>query len=122
MKYVRLYSDEKGDSHFEDVEVGFESVDFAPPAPPLNLSRSTPASRFFFVRSPSGWYGDWHPSPKRQFACCLVGEIEITTSDGETRRFLPRDVLLIEDTTGKGHKSKVTSEEDSISAVVQLAD
>ena len=45
MKYVRLYSDEGGDSHFEDVEVGFESVDFAPPAPPLDLSSSTPASQ-----------------------------------------------------------------------------
>jgi hypothetical protein len=122
VKYVRLYSDEEGDSHFEDVEVEFESVDFAPPAPPLDLSSATTASQFVFVRSPSGWYGDWHPAPRRQFACCLAGEFEVTASDGETRRFLPRDVLLIEDTTGKGHKSKVTSEEDSISALVQLAD
>ena len=50
MKYVRLYSDEGGDSHFEDVEVRFESVDYAPPAPPLDLSSSTPASQFVFLR------------------------------------------------------------------------
>jgi quercetin dioxygenase-like cupin family protein len=122
VKYVRLYSDEGGDSHFEDVGVRFESVDYAPPAPPLDLSSSTPASQFLFARAPSGWHGDWHPTPRRQFFCCLAGEIEVTASDGETRLFLPGDVLLLEDTTGKGHKSKVTSEEDLIFAVVQLAD
>jgi len=34
---------------------------------------------------------------------------------------LPGDVGLVEDTTGKGNKSKVTSEEDLIAAVMQLA-
>ena len=122
MKYVRLYSDEGGDSHFEDVEVEFESADFAPPAPPLDLSSSKPASQFVFVRAPSGWYVDWHTAPKRQFTCCLAGEVKITASDGETRLLLPGDILLIEDTTGKGHKSKVISDEDHYAAVVQLAD
>jgi hypothetical protein len=122
VKHVRLYSDERGDSHFEDIEVRFESVDYAPPAPPLDLSSSTPASEFLFARAPSGWHGDWHPTPRRQFFCCLAGEIEVTASDGETRLFLRGDVLLLEDTTGKGHKSKVTSEEDLIFAAVQLAD
>lgn len=122
MKYVRLYSDEGGNSHFEDVEVRFESVDYAPPAPPLDLSSSTLASQLVFLRAPSGWHGDWHPTPRRQFFCLLAGELEVTASDGETRLLLPGDVALVEDTTGKGHKSKVTSEEDSIAVVVQLAD
>ena len=122
MKYVRIYSDESGDSHFENVEVGFEPVDFAPPAPPLDLSSSTPASKFVFIRAPSGWYGDWHRAPRRQFICCLAGEVEVTASDGETRLLLPGNILLMEDTTGKGHKSKITSEDDSMFAVVQLAD
>jgi quercetin dioxygenase-like cupin family protein len=81
-----------------------------------------PASQFIFLRASSGWYGDWHPAPKRQFFCIRAGEVETTASDGETRLFHSGDVLLLEDTAGKGHKSRVTSKEDYIAAVVQLAD
>ena len=115
-----LHMDDDGDSHFKDVEVGFESVNFAPPAPVVGLSSFRPASQFVFFKAPSCWNGDWHPTPKRQFFCCLSGEIEITTSDGEIRIFRSGDVFLLEDTTGKGHKSKVTSKEDFVAAVVQL--
>jgi len=31
-KYVRLYSDESGESHFEDLETALPPVDFAQPA------------------------------------------------------------------------------------------
>jgi hypothetical protein len=34
MKYVRIYADLTGESHFKDVEVELAQVDFAPPAPP----------------------------------------------------------------------------------------
>jgi len=45
MKYTRVYADENGESHFEDVEVEFSPVDFAPPAPPLDLSAFAPATQ-----------------------------------------------------------------------------
>ncbi|MCW4019096.1 MAG: hypothetical protein NWF00_10540 [Candidatus Bathyarchaeota archaeon] len=120
MKYTTLYIDADGDSHFKDVEVGFGSVNFAPPAPPLDLSSFMPVSQMVFFRTPSGWYGDWHPAPKRQFFCCLSGEIELTASDGEIRVFRSGDVFLLEDTTGKGHRSRVLSGVDFTAAVVQL--
>jgi hypothetical protein len=121
MKYVALYTGNDGDSHFKDVEVGFESVNFAPPAPLVSLSSYIPTSRIVFFKTPSGWYGDWHPAPKRQFFCCLSGEFEVTASDGEKRAFRSGDVFLLEDITGKGHRSKVTSKEEFIAAIVQLA-
>ena len=31
--YVRVYADDKGESHFEDVAIELSEVDFAPPAP-----------------------------------------------------------------------------------------
>jgi quercetin dioxygenase-like cupin family protein len=113
--------DRNGNSHFKDGEVGFELVNFAPPAPPVGLTSYTPASQLVFFKTPSGWYGDWHPAPKRQFFCCLSGEFEITASDGETRVFRAGEVFLLEGTSGKGYKSKVTSKEDFIAAIVQLA-
>ncbi len=121
MKYAMLYTDNNGDSHFKDVEVGFEFVSFAPPAPPVGLSGFVLASRFVFFKTPSGWYGDWHPAPKRQFFCCFSGSFEVTASDGETRIFRSGDVFLLEDITGKGHKSKAIGKEDFIAGVVQLA-
>ena len=121
MRYGVLYKDKNGDSHFKDGEIGFELVNFAPPAPPVGLTSYMPASRLVFFKIPSGWYGDWHPAPKRQFFCCLSGEFELTASDGETRIYRAGEVFLLEDTTGKGHKSKVVSKEDFIAGVVQLA-
>ena len=121
VKYGILYTDQNGDSHFKDSEVGFELVNFAPPAPPVGLTCYMPASQLVFFKVPSGWYGDWHPAPKRQFFCCLSGEFELTASDGETRVYRAGQVFLLEDTTGKGHKSRVTIKEDFVAAIIQLA-
>jgi hypothetical protein len=121
VKYGILYTDKNGESHFKDGEIGFEMVNFAPPAPPVGLSSYMPASQLVFFKIPSGWFGDWHPAPKRQFFCCLSGKFELTATDGETRVFGSGDVFLLEDITGKGHKSKVTSKEDFIAGIVQLS-
>jgi len=104
----------------EDVKIELKLVDFAPPAPPLDLSAFIPASRCCFCLAPVGWYGDWHPDPHRQFFLVLSGKLEIEVSDGEVRRFEAGDILLVEDTTGKGHRSRVVGEEDLIGAFVQL--
>ena len=44
-KYVRIYSDENGESPFEDLEVPLPPVDFAPPAAPLNIAQFLPATQ-----------------------------------------------------------------------------
>jgi quercetin dioxygenase-like cupin family protein len=121
LKYGILYTDENGESHFKDGELDFEWVNFAPPAPPVGLTSYMQAKQIVFFKLPSGWFGDWHPAPKRQFFCCLSGAFEFMASDGETRVYRAGDVFLLEDTWGKGHKSRITSKEDFIAAIVQLA-
>jgi hypothetical protein len=118
--YTHLYSDESGESHFEDIEIDLTLTDYAPPAPPLSLSAFLPASQFGFMNAPAGWASDWHPSPARNLFLVISGEWEVTASDGESRRFGPGSVLLVEDTGGKGHSSRVVSEADSLAAMVQL--
>jgi hypothetical protein len=88
----------------------------------LNLSNFVPAKRYGFLSAPPGWAGDWHPAPKKQVLFYLAGEIEAETSDGEVRRFGPGSVTLVEDTTGKGHKSRVVGDNEVLAAVVQLED
>jgi len=120
MKYTRVLSDIDGESRFEDVEVEMRAVDFAPPAPALNLSEFAPTSRFAFLHAPIGWVGDWHPAPRRQFMIYLAGHVEGQTSDGRRRTFGPGSVVLVEDTTGKGHRSRVVGADDALMAVIQL--
>jgi redox-sensitive bicupin YhaK (pirin superfamily) len=120
MKYTRVCVDAQGESHFEDVEVSMEDTIFAPPAPPLKLSEFIATSRFSFMSASPGWFGDWHPTPRRQFTLYLQGEIEAETSDGEIRRFGPGDAVLLEDTTGRGHRSRVIGDREAILAVVVL--
>jgi hypothetical protein len=118
--YARLYADEFGESHFEDVEMALTSTDYAPPAPPLSLSAFLPASQIGFMNAPAGWTSDWHPSSARNLFFVIAGEWEVTASDGETRRFGVGSVLLVEDTDGKGHSSRVVGEVDSLATMVQL--
>ena len=120
MKYIRIYADPAGESHFEDVEVELSQMNFVPPAPPLNLSSFSPALQYAFCSFPAGWRGDWHPTPQRQIFFVLSGETAAQVSDGEVRHFGAGSVLLVEDTTGKGHVSWVMSKTDALAAVVQL--
>jgi len=122
MKYIRVYADENGESHFEDVEMPFRAVEFAPPATPVDASEFGPATRCGFLKAPPGWEGDWHPAPKRQWMLYLAGEVEAEVSDGETRRIGPGSITLLEDTWGKGHRSRVVGDDEVLLAVVQLED
>ena len=120
MRYVRVYSDAVGESHFEDVDVPMTEVCFAPPAPPVNLSDFSSASRIGFLQAPPDWVGDWHSAPRRQWMLYLTGCIEAEVSDGERRQFTPGSVTLVEDTRGKGHRSRVVGSEVVLLAVVYV--
>jgi hypothetical protein len=118
--FTRLYSDTFGESHFDDVETHFESVDYTAGAPPLNLSDITNASNVRFMEAPAGWTSDWHTSSARTLFICLSGEWEVTVSDGESRRFAIGSVILVENTSGIGHSSRITSVDGSLAAMIQL--
>jgi hypothetical protein len=120
--YARLFADDSGESHFEDIDVELAFAEFAPTAPPLGVSAFMAASESAFVGGPAGWTGDWHVSSARNLFVVISGEWEIEASDGTVRQFSSPDVLLAEDTSGKGHRSRVISQEDSVALVVQLTE
>lgn len=120
MKYTRLYSDDDGNSHFEDVELEFQTIDFAPPAPPLDISAIAEVEDCSILRAAPGWVGSWHPAPFRQLHFYLSGEVEAEVSDGEKRLIRAGEFALVEDTTGKGHRSHVVGNEHVVIAVVKL--
>lgn len=120
LKYVRIYSDSLGESHFEDLTVNLNEIDFAPPAPPIFTSDLNPSAQYGFIGVLPGWKSEWHPTPKRQFVFYLSGTIEAEVSDGEVRQFGPGSITLVEDTYGKGHKSRAIGNEKVICVIVQL--
>ena len=120
MRYTRLFDDHRGESHFEDIEIDFTATDYVQSASPLDLSATLPASQVAFMRAPAGWTSDFHVSSARNLFVVLNGEWEVTASDGESRRFAVGSTLLVEDTTGKGHSSRVVSKTESVAVVVQL--
>lgn len=120
--YVRLFADERGESHFAEVEVELGPVDYSPPAPLLYVAGLFPATGCAFVCAPGDWAGQIpHPSPRRSVFCTLRGEYEVTASDGEVRCFPVGSLLLLEDTTGKGHASRIVGG-DVLVLAVALAD
>ncbi len=122
-KYIHLYADENGESHFEDLEIALVPVDFAPPAAPLNIAQFLPTTKSLWVGAPAGWAGEKpHPSPQRQLFCTSQGEYEVTASDGAVRRFSAGSVLFLEDTWGKGHSTRIVSSDDVLVFAVVLAD
>ena len=98
---TRIYSDENGDSRFDDILI------------PMNdagdigaLSASQPVKGIIFREVEPSYDYDFHNAPQRQYIILLDGGIEIETSMGETRKFNPGEVLIVEDTTGKGHRTR----------------
>jgi hypothetical protein len=120
LKYVRVYSDSIGETHFEDLEINLDEIDFAPPAPPIYTSDLISSTNYGFLSVLPGWESDWHPTPQRQFIIYLSGIIEAEVSDGEIRRFGPGSITLVEDISGKGHKSKALGNDKIVLVIIQL--
>lgn len=121
-RHARIYTGPDGETHFEDHELPFDLVDFAPPAPPISVTESLAVSGMAIISSPAGWEGDWHPTPRRQLIVVVAGELETEVSDGEVRVFRPGDVILVEDTSGKGHISRVPGDNRGYALALPLSD
>lgn len=122
MRYARIWTDADGASHFEDVDVEMTPGQYAPPAPPFDVSTPLAAERAMFCSIQPGWHGDWHPTPRRQFYLQLSGRLEVEVSDGEIRRLDPGHVVLTEDLDGAGHATRVVGDVPSVGAFVHLLD
>jgi hypothetical protein len=71
-----------------------------------------PATDIGFVRIPVGYHDDWHNAPRKQYVMVLRGALEVEAGDGEKRIFTSGTVLLVEDVSGQGHRTRVAGEED----------
>lgn len=115
-KVTRVFADEHGDSHFEDIDYPLAA------AGPIGfLSLGIPVKEVVF-RKVSPDYDDFHTAPQRQFVVLLDHGVEIENSLGEKRLFRPGEILLMEDVTGKGHRSRNIKRKERNSLFIILAD
>src|SRR5262245_36654332 len=97
---LNIWADEDGVSHFRDIEFDLTEI-----AAGGGLSAPINTTQMWFRTTPKGQDMDWHPAPRRQFVVAYGGGVaEMTASDGEVRLVRPGDIVLVEDTFGKGHK------------------
>jgi len=101
MRIARIWADEAGESHYQDID-----VELVPSGPLGKMSEPLPVASMILRENEPGYDYDWHVAPRRQYIVMLAGYVEIQTSDGETRTFGPGEIVLVEDTSGKGHKSR----------------
>ncbi|MGI9570446.1 MAG: cupin domain-containing protein [Desulfobulbia bacterium] len=120
LEILRIYADREGCSHFETDNVSLELHDYAPPAPPLYLSSKEISVANLFLELPAGWYGDWHPTPVRQWLVLISGTCELEVEDGEKRTQSAGDIVLLEDTAGRGHKTRVIGDEPARMTAIHL--
>ena len=111
IEYLRIFADEDGCSHFETKNIQLDAKDYAPPAPPLNTSKLETANHSVFLELPVGWYGNWHPTPVRQWLILMTGVCEFEVGDGQRATCKTGDVVMLDDLTGKGHQTKVLGDE-----------
>ncbi len=102
MKITRLYTDDRGETHFEDTDIPLKDN-----GPIGSISEVLPVTGMMLRENPGDYFYDWHPAPRKQYIVMLEGMLEVEVSDGEQRSFPPGSILLVEDTSGKGHKSWV---------------
>ena len=110
MLITRIYTGDDGQSHFEDMETNGH---------PWADSLSGVTNIRFRTQEP-GVFSDWHQESRRNFIVTLAGEGEIGIGDGTLRRFGPGQVMLVEDLTGQGHTTRVSSDVPRVSLAIAL--
>jgi len=118
VKITRVYTGDDGESHFDEIDVPLR--DFGAIGSMSELVRGSGV----VFRETGGHYDlDFHNAPRRQLVVMLSGGgVELETSDGSTRRLFAGDVLLAEDTTGRGHISRAIDDEPRVSLFLPLDD
>jgi hypothetical protein len=122
MKCLRVYADEKGESHFSEMEIAMSASQLLHSRTiQMSTPEATTSIQFLTVSGVPSTDSDWHPAPARQFVISLDRTFEIETSDGQRRQVLPSSVVFVEDTWGKGHKTRSLDDHAGTLIFVPLA-
>ena len=112
---TRLYTGPDGQTHAEEIEAKFTGS-------ANDVYQMQPVTGAELHWSQAGRVQDWHTGPRRQYVISLSGRAEIELASGKKYPAEPGQIYLVEDTTGKGHITRVVGSEDRLSLQLPLKD
>ena len=112
MIITRIYTGDDGQSHMEDFDLADHS----------NAESLLSVTSIVFRLHEPGRFSDWHCESRRNYIITVSGEGEIGLGDGSAHRIGPGRVMLVEDLTGQGHTTRVTSSVPRVTVAIPLAD
>ena len=116
MHVTRIFTGADGESHFEDLDIPLKDLGSIGA-----MSELIEATGLVLRETGPDYDLDWHNAPRRQFVFMLLGgEVEIEVGDGSKRRLGFGDILLAEDTTGRGHISRAVDDQPRVSIFITL--
>lgn len=115
IKVTRLYTGPDNESHFEDIAIPLKDQDGF-----FERSETIKATGMYVGDLYSDKLNDWHNTPCRQYLITLEGEVEMGVGDGTKRLFKAGDILLAEDTTGRGHTRRKGKSQHHKALIVTL--
>jgi quercetin dioxygenase-like cupin family protein len=113
---THIYTGSDNLTHAEEIEMKFT------PGTPAEVSKMKPVTGAELHRTAGGSVDDWHRAPRRQYVITLSGHGEVEVSGGKKISMGPGHVDFVEDTTGKGHITKVLGTEDRVTLQLPVAD
>src|SRR3984893_14246355 len=113
---TRLYTGPDNQTHAEEVEMKFTA------GSPGEVSKMMQVTGAELHRGAAGRVSDWHRGPRRQYVITLSGRGELEVAGGKKISVEPGHIELIEDTTGKGHITRVMGSEDRVTLHLLIAD
>lgn len=120
LTYTRIFSDELGMSHFEELSMELDRMDPSPSVPSIQVAGPIAVSLARFSVMPPGFVADWHPAPRVQYSLHLSGELEVEVGDGDVRRLGPGSIVLLEDVSGQGHRTRVIGGQPMVGVFLQV--
>ena len=121
LTYLHLYTDATGETHFAERAFDFEHLPHVEDRDSIMACEVPGVQRAILYKLTRGAVEDWHTAPRKQFGCVIQGMADITASDGEIRRLRPGSIILIDDTTGKGHITRHVGAEDHIAMMIAVS-
>ena len=116
---TRIYTGSDGETHAEEITGNLKSD---PSRNGIEFSDPIKVTSLVFARTSPGWVRDWHQETYRQYLITLSGQGEFEISGGHKVSLAPGSIVLVEDSTGKGHISRTFGTEDRIALNIRLAD
>ena len=106
MKVTRFVATPDGGSRFEEVDIPIATPRQDADGHTLYLSNAYTSPGVCFVDLPEDLNQDWHQAPTRQIVVVLSGSVEVTTTDGRTRRWSAGEAFIAADVSGQGHRTR----------------